>query len=120
MSKYKFEDKIIDVDLFGTHYKVRLTKQFYNKGGRIAIEGLMESDELMGGYDCAETFAFLTCNLPTQYLDEDEVFIKDWSENEQFAKACLESRYFLETGRVCPTGFVNSPVWKMIKEAGNV
>jgi hypothetical protein len=109
--KYQFEGKTIDVDLFGTIFKVILKAETYETNGRIAIEGYTIEDDLF------EPFSTLTTNLPMAYLDDDEICVKDWSENEQFAKACLESGYFLETGRTIPTGFVNAPVWKLLKES---
>lgn len=105
---YKFENKTIEVAIGQTKYKVILQRSFY-KEGRIAIIGVTED---------GEPFATLTVNLPesNHFLKDDEVFIKTWSENEEFAKSALRSGYFLKTGGRVQTGFVSAPIWLLIRE----
>jgi hypothetical protein len=107
---YKFENQSVDVDLYGTIYKVRLIKLKYYEG-KTAIEGIMASDS-----DNEEPFSTLSVHIPMTVLEDDEICIKNWSENEQFAKACLASGFFLNTGKTVKTGFVEAPIWLMLKE----
>lgn len=55
--------------------KEQVQKALYGNG-RIALEIIDESE----GYP--ERVAKATVNIPDKPLEEDEVFIKDWSENE--------------------------------------
>lgn len=61
-----------------------------------------------------EPFATLTCNIPGVYLEPDEVLIKRWSENEQVANAALATGWFVETGKIVPTGFCIAEIWRIL------
>ncbi|MDI9561611.1 MAG: hypothetical protein QM235_10565 [Pseudomonadota bacterium] len=58
-------------------------------------------------------YGTLTVNMPEVQLADDEIIIKNWSENEWLASAALKSGLFEDTGRRIPTGFVEAPVWKV-------
>jgi hypothetical protein len=60
--------------------KEQVQKMRYQNNGRIALKIIDESE----GY--RETVAIATVNLPDEPLEPDEVFIKDWSENEGVLK----------------------------------
>lgn len=104
--KYKFEGKTINVTLGNKNYKVKLERGSY-EGGRIAILGYLSD---------GEPFSTLSVNIPDIKLLEDEILIKNWSENEAFAKSALQSGYFLNTGKSVRTGFVEAPIWLLIRE----
>ena len=101
----KFENKTIVVDLFGTKYNVKLVSENYSNGGRLAIEGIC---------DDGEPFSTLTVNIGNANLKENEVCIKNWSENEQFADAAKKSGYFKDTGKRIQTGFVEAEIWEVL------
>lgn len=115
--KYKFEGKTINVTLGNKNYKVKLERGSYDykvklehgsyEGGRIAILGYLSD---------GEPFSTLSVNIPDIKLLEDEILIKNWSENEAFAKSALQSGYFLNTGKSVRTGFVEAPIWLLIRE----
>lgn len=115
--EYKFENKILEVAMGGLNvnspignkiYKVKLHEGKY-QGGGVAILGYLSD---------GEPFATLTVNMPEHQhlLNKDEVFIKNWSENEAFARSALRSGYFLNTGKSVRTGFVEAPIWLLIRE----
>lgn len=103
---YAFENKTIDVPIGNEIFKVRLVADRYQTGN-LAILGVCED---------GEPFATLTVNMPQHQhlLDKDEVFIKNWSENETFAREALMSGFFIQWGRPVPSGFVKVPIWKVI------
>jgi hypothetical protein len=113
--EYAFEGREIVVDLLGKPFSVVLTKEKY-ADGNIAIVGHDPDDE---------PFGTLSVNLPedANILNNNEVFIKNWSENEAFAKAALKSGFFIDTCKIfidtCKsinTGFVLAPIWEMVTE----
>ena len=100
----KFENQKIEVDLYGTKYNVKLRPLKY-EGGRLAIEGLCEDGGL---------FSVLTVNIPHARLNKNEVCIKNWSENEQFAESARKSGFFKDTGKRIATGFVEAEIWEVL------
>ena len=50
----------------------------------------------------------VTVNLPNAVLDEDCVWVKDWSENEGIVDALVRAGVGRTTGRTWPTGFVEA------------
>ena len=69
--------------------------------GRLAIK-MVETDEM--------PYATLTVNMPNDFLAEDEVFIKDWAENEEMVLALLEQGWLEYTGREVQAGFAIAKV----------
>jgi hypothetical protein len=102
---YAFENQIIEVPIGKEIFKVKLIAGEYQTGN-LAIMGVCED---------GEPFATLTVNIPGVHLDEDEVIIKNWSENESFARAALMSGFFIQRNMSIPTGFVKAPVWKVLR-----
>ena len=79
-------------------------------GGREAIYIMSEGN----------LFRTLTVNLPDQPLKDGEFFVKNWSENREFAPWILENtELFEETGESVRTGFAEAPIWRFKKEAEN-
>uniref|UniRef100_A0A6M3IK18 Uncharacterized protein n=1 Tax=viral metagenome TaxID=1070528 RepID=A0A6M3IK18_9ZZZZ len=64
--------------------------------------------------DC-EPFATLTVNIPEviHELEEDEILVKTWSENEEIANELRNSELFTDTGKRVSTGFVQAEIWKV-------
>ena len=61
--------------------------------------------------------SILTINLPRSPLEEGEVFVKTWTENEIIAPHVLEhTNLFEDTGRAVDTGFVQADIWRFKKE----
>jgi len=56
-----------------------------------------------------------TVNIPEVELAEDEVCIKDWSENEGMLDALVEAGIVEDTGRRVEAGFVTAPVARIKK-----
>ncbi|MBA4372248.1 MAG: hypothetical protein C0402_05250 [Thermodesulfovibrio sp.] len=55
----------------------------------------------------------VSVNLPGEIVADDEVIIKNWSENVEIAPLVLATGIFEDTGRRIPTGFVEAEVWKV-------
>lgn len=68
--------------------------------GRLALEFWTEQE--FG----PEPFAKITTNLPEVHLNEGEVLIKDWAENEALADALVAAGWFIPTGREVSSGWV--------------
>jgi hypothetical protein len=102
---YAFENQIIEVPIGNEIFKVKLVADKYHTGN-LAIMGVCED---------GEPFATLTVNMPQHQhlLEKDEVFIKNWSENEAFAQEALMSGFFCQWSKTVPSGFVQVPIWKV-------
>jgi len=98
------DGKLLKVSMFGKTYNTVFSTARY-KGGRIAIELIGEKD--------GEPFAMLTVNIPEVPLKEYEFLIKNWSENEDIAKAALASGFFIDTGKRVSSGFEQAPIWEI-------
>ena len=66
--------------------------------GRLAIRMVDEED---GSPVCT-----LTTNLPDQHLNEGEVFIKHWAENQPIFDAMMEFGWLRDTGREVISAYV--------------
>lgn len=65
-----------------------------------------------------EMYGKLTVNLPEVKLEDGELLIKTWSENENLSGAAMKTGLFEDTGKRIPTGFCEAQVWR-IKEETN-
>lgn len=55
----------------------------------------------------------ITTNLPDQHLNEGEVFVKDWAENEALASALVKAGWLVPTGREVQSGYVFPKVMRL-------
>lgn len=93
---------------FGTDYTCRPELSTY-ANGRTCLSILYWDEDMEGWFP----FAKVTTNLPDQHLNEGEVFVKDWSENEAIV-AYLEARGILtRTGREVLSGYVAPAVMRL-------
>jgi hypothetical protein len=79
----------------------------YQNNGRTAITLIDESD--------GSPITTATINLPNVSLNDDEVIIKDYSENEGILNILLINGVVELTGKSVDTGFVNCEICKLIK-----
>lgn len=56
----------------------------------------------------------LSVNLPEESLEQDEIFIKDWSENEGLLDSLVQSGILIDTGKRHPVGFVEAAICKLV------
>lgn len=83
----------------------------YQEGNGIAIE-LTFNDPEMDGMEVP--MAVATVNIPMFPPAENEVYIKDYSENEGMLEALEEAGIVKRTGRSVSTGFVSIPICKLL------
>jgi len=100
------EGKRFKVTAWGKNYEVEVHLAKYQDGEATAIQLIDAVNH--------EPFATLTCNIPGVKLEPDEVLIKRWSENEQVANEALKTGWFVETGKIVPTGFCIAEVWRIL------
>jgi hypothetical protein len=60
-----------------------------------------------------------TVNIPSEPLDDYEVIIKSYSENEGMLEALVSAGIVKETGRYVTTGYVIAPVCRLLVHPGN-
>lgn len=101
----KFRSKKIMVSMYGSTFNVVLRPVTYLKNNRVALAVREEDGSPVGS---------LTVNLPDFPLGEREIFVKDWSENEELAKSMLASGLFKDTGKRVPSGHVMVPIWEIL------
>lgn len=89
----------IDITAWGETHTCWVRRQSYSNG-RLALDLWFEDDFGPAPY------GKITVNLPDQHLNEGELFVKDWAENEPIASALLEAGWITPTGREVNSGFV--------------
>ena len=95
-----YEDTGVTVTFQGQEYELRKTR--YPAGGATALI-LWDSQE----HDMAYV---ATVNVPGYFLRQDEVLIKDYSENQGMLKALEDAGAVKATGMTARSGFVAIPV----------
>lgn len=60
-----------------------------------------------------------TVNIPEHHLNEDEVAIKDWSENEGMVEALVEAGVIHPPHRHIQSGYVQVPIARWRKDEHN-
>ncbi len=78
--------------------KCRVVLERYEEGGRVAVQ-LVDAET-------GEPFSTATTNLPGEPLAADEVFIKNYSENEGMLDALEAAGIVKRTGREVRSGYV--------------
>ena len=58
--------------------------------------------------------ATATVNMPGVDLEENHVFIKDYSENEGMLDALVHARIVEDTGIRMPSGFIQLPLCRLL------
>lgn len=66
---------------------------------------------LMNG---GQVYAKATVNLPDEQIDDDKVFIKDYSENEGMMNALVKAKIVKPTGRMVELEYVTVPEAKLL------
>lgn len=78
----------------------------YPNNNRIAMELISMNDHM--------PYMVATVNVPSAHLEEGELLIKNYSENEGILEKLEEAGYVKRTGREIQTGFVTVPVCKLL------
>lgn len=86
-------------------FKCLLEKGQY-PNGRIALE-LVE-------INTGEPVLVASINMANEYLSEDEVIIKNYSENEGILDILIKAQIISEPTRFVNTGWTTSPVCKLL------
>ena len=76
------------------------------QNGRIALS-LVDANN-------GEPVATATCNIPELPLEDHEVFIKDYSENEGMLATLEKAGIVRNTGQYVTSGFVKIPVCELL------
>jgi len=56
-------------------------------------------------------YATLTTNIPEQELEDREVIIKSWAENDDICQVVKRTGLFKDTGKRVPGSFVQAEIW---------
>ena len=95
----------VQVKAFGNTYNGYLKVGVYADQGQRAVEIIR---------DDGEPLTTLTVNLEQSVgLEDNQVFIKDWSENEEIVDQIYDLGLFEDTRERVPTGFVVAPLWEL-------
>jgi len=98
-------DKIVEF----CGFKGRIHKEKYTEGNRTGLLLIIEDGEEAG-----ELLATASVNLPEAELAEDEICIKNWSENEGILDVLQDAGIIQATGRSVRTGYVSAPICKLL------
>ena len=88
----------------GCSWRIEIIETRYVDSGRIALLAKHNGED----------FAMITCNLPLYVFQPGEFAVKTWTENA-WVPQLLASGLFIDTGKTIPTGFVQAPIWRMVK-----
>ena len=77
----------------------------YYGNGRTALQ--------LNDHEKREVIAIATVNIPNEPQEEDEIFIKDWAENEGMVDALVNAGVIYPPSRRIPTGHVSAAVAKL-------
>jgi len=69
--------------------------------GRLAIQ-IVDTDGM--------PYAKLTVNIPEYFLPEDQLLVKDYSENTPIANTIFEKGILVKTGIFAESGYIQAPV----------
>lgn len=87
---------------------------------RLAIELVSAEENIEKGLFLHEPIATSTVNLPHVDLGEDEIIIKDYSENEGMTEALEKAGYVSPVIKTVQTGFVNAKIVKKTEKLKNL
>lgn len=83
--------------------------------GRIAVEyEMLSEDEPFKSMGVKESACVATLNLPNEDLEDDEVIIKDYSENEGIYGCMLRAGHIGPELRRVRSGWITAPVCKLL------
>lgn len=103
------------VPTLGKRYTIRASIEAYAISGRPRIDFQCKVTE--GDAVWWEPFATLTVNMPQEQvlLQENEILVKVWGENEEFVKFMKEQlQGKFEVMRDVPINYVKGEIWKLI------
>ena len=94
----------LTINTFGSDQEIVLEKHNYGND-RIAITASCTDGEPWGT---------LTVNMPEIHLDDDEIIVKDYSENSEWVPQVIKQlpELFEATGRQAKSGFVSCPIYR--------
>lgn len=87
-------------------WKCFLNLGYYGAGGRLAIKLLSDEENADKGVYYGEPIAVATVNIPEIELNENEIIIKNHSENEGMLETLKQFGLITDTKRQISTGFV--------------
>lgn len=98
--------KKIEINSYGSKLEVILVKEHYQADNSTAIELMCNED----GY--WEPYSTLTVCIPGAILEDNEILVKTWSENEPL-KELATTDLFTDTGKRVKSGFVEAEIWRV-------
>ena len=89
---------------------------FLGYEGALAFDRYQNGRVMMRLYcvDDGEPLATCTVNIPEYPLEEGEVIIKDYSENEGMFNVLEDAGIVKRTGKMVSSGFITCPVCKLL------
>jgi hypothetical protein len=100
--------KVSPYTISGRTFNVRLEKAEYNNSA-ICLQLLND-----GGDEDGLPFAVCTVYIPHEQLDEDEVAVKDYSENEGMLQYLIKNKVVKLPHRYAKTGYVTVPICRIL------
>jgi hypothetical protein len=89
----------------GKSFPLLIYKGKYPEGGNTLLFVTTED---------GEPFGKVTVNIPGVRLEDDEVLVKNYSENEPWIWSLFENGIISETGLSVPSGWTNIPICKIL------
>lgn len=88
------------------NWKCFISLGYYNAGSRLAIQLLSDEEDADKGVFYGEPIAVATVNIPELQLKDNEICIKNYSENEGMIDTLQKAGLITEVKREVSTGFV--------------
>lgn len=96
------------IEAFGARTKVELHAEQYGNG-RLALHFMCDDEGDL------KTFGTATVNMPDEECPDGEIWVKDWTVNEDWALKTLLDNEIIQplVTAVVPTGYVNVKRYKL-------
>ena len=93
----------------------------FARGKATLVAGMYANDRIaLKMYQKGEPLCVPSVNLPNTPLGENEIFIKNWSENEGVLEALVKAGIVEDTGQTVPTGFVEANVCRLLIDPATI
>lgn len=96
------------IEFLGDNVDIKIVKRNYDQGGATALIAMDDEGQ----------FGVITVNNPRFQLDDDEIIVKTWSENEWVTQLLQKlPNVFQDTGKRIPMGYAEGQIWKFREAA---
>ena len=97
-------------------YDMILKKEEYQNGKTALVIIIGNGNDALEemGMQPGDEYTVVTVNLPNVELQDNEICVKNYTENEGLFEQLIEQKILRDTGRKVKTGFVSIPIAELL------